>query len=182
MKQRKRFWVLAVALSLLAVGCSDDQVVNPTESSVPTPLFVMGAVVQSVTGAGNFTIDGNFRTFAFTARRHADGTVSGAWERVNHLNESQTKSNGRVTCFTIFGGNQARLGGFATSGLFSTPPNNEVAWRVADNSEGANSPADQISLQFVNVAPGTAGPYCAGAFGNIPALNTVVAGNIQVRP
>lgn len=139
-----------------------------------------GLVVQSVTGSGSFILMGNNRTFSFTASRHADGTVSGQWERVNHVNESQTKSHGQVTCFTIFGGNQARLGGFATSGLLSTPPNNEVAWRVADNSEGANSPPDQISAQFVGQPPGTAGQYCAGAFGNTPGLNPVAAGNIQV--
>ena len=172
----------AIALSVglvFAVACADS--VTEPESNIPGPSFATGRVVQSVTGSGSFIFAGNNRTFSFTARRHADGTVSGQWERVNHLNESQTKSHGQVTCFTIVGGNQAFLGGFATSGLFSTPPNNEVAWRVVDNGQGANAPADQISLEFVGAVPGFAAGYCA-ATPAAPALNAVQQGNIQVRP
>ena len=65
-----------------------------------------------------------------------------------------------VTCFTIVG-NQAFLGGAATSGSFNSPPNNETAWRVVDNGQGANAPADQISLEFVGAPPGFAANYCA---------------------
>ena len=179
MKKLNRLWVPAAALSLFAVGCGDQQIVNPDESL--TPDFAMGRLVQSVSGSGSFTFAGNNRTFSFTARLHADGTVDGEWERVNHIgNASQTKSHGEVTCFTIIG-TQAWLGGLATSGLFSAAPNNGVAWRVADNSEGANSPPDQITAQFVGLAPGVAAASCAATPATL-ALNNVEAGNIQVRP
>ena len=178
MRHLNKFIVLFLGTAFIA--CADGPV--PTEGDIPSPLLGKGAVVQSVTGSGNFTdADGNFRTFSFTARRHADGTVDGQWQRVNHVNESETKAHGEVTCFTIED-SRARLGGFATSGLFSEPPDNEVAWRVADNGQVANSLPDQISLQFVGVAPGIVDLYCDGVFGDIPDLNDVEAGNIQVRP
>ena len=178
---------LLLLVGVIFLGCNE----APTEvmsleapdQAVSNEITVgkRGPVVQSVTGSGNFTTGGgNFRTFTFTARRHADGTVTGQWQRVNHVgNASESKSHGQVTCFTIID-NQAWIGGFATSGLFSTPPNNEVATRVVDNGEGSGS-TDQISLQFVGAGPGFAAGYC-GTTPTSPALNNVAAGNIQVRP
>ena len=175
MRHRNKFIVLFLGTAFIA--CADGPV--PTEGDIPSPLLGVGRVAQSVTGSGSFILGGNNRTFSFTARRHADGSVSGEWERVNHVgNASQTKSHGQVTCFTI-SGNQARLGGFATSGI---APNLAALWHVADNGQGANSPPDQISAQFVGGGLGNVAPYCAGTLGNIPALNNVVNGNIQVRP
>jgi hypothetical protein len=65
-----------------------------------------------------------------------------------------------VTCFTIVA-NQAWLGGYATSGLFTEPPNNGAIWRVVDNGQGATALADQISLQFVAPPPADVANYCA---------------------
>jgi hypothetical protein len=139
-------------------------------------------VVQSVRGSGNINDGGgNFRTFAFVASRHEDGSVSGEWQRVVHVDESQTKAHGTITCFKIEG-NKARLAGFVKSGQFSTPPNNGVAWRVVDNGQGANDSADQISLQFQGLSPDVLEPYCEGVFGDIPDLIDVLVGNIQITP
>jgi hypothetical protein len=151
-----------------------------------TPQFSSsGRVVQSVTGSGSFTVvqqTGDWRTFAFTARRHADGTVAGQWERIRRGdgNAADSKSHGVVTCFTIVA-NQAWLGGYATSGLFTEPPNNGAIWRVVDNGQGATALADQISLQFVAPPPADVANYCATT-PTSPALNDIEAGNIQVNP
>jgi hypothetical protein len=139
-------------------------------------------VIQSVTGSGSFVApQGDWRTFAFTARSYADGSVAGQWERIRRQpgNASGTKSHGVVTCFTIVG-NQAFIGGSTTIGLLSTPPNNENAWRVVDNGQGANSPPDQMSLEFVGAPPGFAANYCATTPA-APSLNAIQAGNIQVK-
>ncbi len=185
MKKVSQWLTFATVLALFALGCenSTDPAEGPQSGQSEIPSLAKGRVTQSVSGSGSFIFGGSNRTFSFTAKLHADGSVDGQWERVNHLgNASQTKSHGQITCFTIFNGNEARLAGFATSGAFSTPPNNAALWHVADNGQGANSPPDQISLQFVGVVPGNAALYCAGAFGNIPpALNNVV-GDIKVRP
>ena len=150
-----------------------------------------GPVVQSVTGSGHFTpADGALRTFSFNARRYADGSVDGHWERVNHTGPSPTTGNGKVTCFTIRPGNDVRLGGFSTSGAASAPPTNGVVWRVIDNGEGASSPLDQISVQLALLTlapdPPQVAAYCAGGLLADDVLilmnNVECAGNIRVRP
>ena len=165
------------ALSVVGLlGC--DPVVQP---EAPTPNFAgRGRVVESVTGAGNFTDpNGDFRTFSVSARRFDDGTVTGQWERVNHRggSEASSKSHGVVTCFNNIGGGSVLMGGFATSGRNSAPPNNEVGWNVKDNGPGAT---DQNSLQFVGNPPGIAARWCGGEFG-LFALNDVTQGQIRVR-
>jgi hypothetical protein len=142
-----------------------------------------GRVVESVTGSGSFTVvgqDGDWRTFAFIARRYADGTVDGQWQRVRRVdgNAAETHSEGVVTCFTIVG-NRAWLGGYATSGIYSDPPNG-VAWRVEDNGQGKADDADRISLQNVARAEGYPASYCARAPGG-PVWNEVEAGNITIK-
>jgi hypothetical protein len=139
-------------------------------------------VGQSVTGSGSFIFGAFNRTFSFTARIHADGSVDGQWQRVTHNGlPGQSRSHGKITCLTIIG-NQAWLGGFktlSTSGGVE-PPNNGVIWRVIDNGQGRNAPADQMSGQGVNRPPENVASYCAAApTGDI--LFDLAAGNIQVR-
>ena len=178
---RARTVFAALALTAL-LAC--EPVLEPEVSvDVSSPAFAKGPVGQSVTGSGHLIlVSGTRRTFAFTARIHADGSVDGQWQRVTHFLDTSRKSrsHGKITCFTIIG-NQAWIGGFKTSGTtFVDPPNNEVGWRVVDNGQGRNAPADQISFQFVGRPPGTAASYCTNTPA-VPALRDVVAGNIQVR-
>ena len=133
------------------------------------------AVVQSVTGSGQFTAGGLLRIFAFTAVKRADGTVSGGWQQDNRA--ADVKTHGDVTCFTIIG-TSAWIGGVAKR-TDASP--GEVAWRVVDNGQGANAVPDQISLKVDGAGPGFAANYC-GTTPATPALNNVEVGNIQVRP
>lgn len=172
--------LLAAVVALVA--CENTVEPEPNDLGVS---FARNPVDQSATGSGSFTVvtqQGDWRTFSFTARRRADGSVAGQWERIRRQdgNAADSKSHGVVTCFTIID-NQAWIGGFATSGLFSTPPNNGSAFRVVDNGQGANAPADQMSLEFVGTSPAFAANYCATTPA-IPALNDLEAGNIQVNP
>ena len=170
--------IIFAALALAIVACE-----QPTAVDVDAePAFAKGRVTQSVTGSGSFVFNGNNRTFSFTARIHADGSVDGQWQRITHNGlPGQSRSHGEITCLTIIG-NQAWLGGFktlSTSGGVE-PPNNGVVWRVIDNGQGRNAPADQMSGQGVNRPPGNVASYCAAApIGGI--LFDLTAGNIQVR-
>ncbi len=142
-----------------------------------------GRVVESVSGSGSFRVftqTDDWRTFSFTASRHAEGTVGGQWERIRRQEgtASESKSHGVVTCMVIVG-NEAWLGGYATSGLWSEPPNNHVRWHVRDNGEGPGSTPDQISLQNVGVSSAGTANYCANAPTN-PDLFELEAGNIQI--
>ena len=167
----------AVVAALAALGC------DPTATTeIDAPQFRKGPVIESVTGSGHFTdSNGNIRTFTMSAKRLSDGSVIGQWERVNHLgggSEAAAKSHGVVTCFTNIDGDSVLMGGYATSGAFSTPPNNEVRWQVADNGPGGT---DQNSLQWVGGSPGRAAKWCALGGKDSPKQD-LTAGNITVRP
>ena len=151
-------------------------------AAVGAQILSNGARVQeSITGSGNFTDGfGDFRTFAFQAHKFSDGTVRGQWTRINHTDDFDP-NHGIITCFSIIG-NQVLVGGFANTGVFSTPPNNEMAFHFVDNGQGKNSPPDQISLQFVGAVPGFAQDYCdGGIFSFTPPLNDVEAGNLKIH-
>jgi len=141
-------------------------------------------VVESVTGSGSRTVteqEGDWRTFSFTARRYADGTVAGEWERIRRPdgNAADTKSRGVVTCFTIVD-NEVWLGGYATRGMYSDFPFKEVRWRVKDNGQGQGSAPDQISLQGIGQPLGSAAGFCHNRPTGL-ALHDIEAGNIEIR-
>lgn len=169
-------------LSLIVLGCQKSQnplAVTSSEQNGSRSLEKKGSVVQSVTGSGHFTTDqADFRTFSFTARRYADGSVNGQWERIRRTTgNAERKSHGKVTCFTIIG-TQAWLGGYATSGIYVP---GEVGWRVVDNGEGKNAPTDQISLQYVDAPEGFAADYCATTPEAPAPLHDIESGNIQIH-
>ncbi|MFC1661666.1 hypothetical protein ACFL3S_09480, partial [Gemmatimonadota bacterium] len=93
-------------------------------------------------------------------------------------NAAETKSHGVVTCMTI-AGNEAWLGGYATSGLYAAPPYNWVRWHVKDNGQGKQDPPDQISLQTVGSSWGNTMNHCANT--PVTALYDIEAGNIKVN-
>ncbi len=158
----------AVTAALAALGCEP---IATTE--VEAPQFRRGPVIESVTGSGHFTQGGQLRTFSFSAVKRADGTVTGEWQRFARA--IGAKAHGDVTCFSI-AGNQAWLGGVVER---TTTIPGEVGWTVVDNGQGANSPADQISLQNVGGAPGFADTFC----GDQPTktMFDIEKGNIQIR-
>jgi len=134
-------------------------------------------VTQAAMGHANLTQGGELRTLSFAAIQHADGRVTGQWELNNRAND--TRLHGSVTCLTVIG-NRAWIGGITDqSNNPGTPEGRGVSWRVVDNGEGADSPPDQLSLTFTNLAPGVPELRCR----NAPPypLMPVEAGNIQVR-
>lgn len=142
-----------------------------------------GPVVESIMGSGHFTMpEGDWRTFNFTARRHADGTVDGQWERVRRAagNAAGASSHGVITCFTVEG-NQAWIAGYATGGLYTTPPDNRVYWRVVDNSQATVPAPDRISTQVTQGGPEYPGWYCANKPLGYVTLYDVEAGNIRIQ-
>jgi len=142
-----------------------------------------GRVEESVAGSGAYTTegeDGYWRTFSFSARRYADGTVDGQWQRITREdgNATDSKSHGNVTCLSIVG-DQAWIGGYATSGVNSIPPN-RVAWRVVDNGQGSSASPDQISAQYWLGGGSLPAWYCA-TMPEAPDLHEIEAGNILIK-
>ena len=172
-------------IGVFAVGCGE----GTADMPLTAPSLGVGGgnrVVESVSGSGSFIVttqQGDWRTFSFTARRYADGTVAGEWQRVRRQdgNAEGSHAHGVVVCFAVLG-NTAWIGARATSGFLSDPPNNEGGFRVQDNGEGANAAApDRMSLEFVGAAPGYAQTYCNDR-PNAPApFFDLETGNIQIR-
>lgn len=183
--------VTVAGIAALLLGCSDQPAPTETEIAPPQLSAAKGRVVQSVTGSGHevwapeFGRNAYIRAFTDVAHRYEDGTVDGHWERVPTgpwLGDAYPAS-GVVTCMRIEG-NQAWLGGYATSGPASTPPNNEVGWLVIDNGQGANAEPDIMSRQWIGNEPGFAEYFCATGLPEPPVWppSHIRHGNIQVNP
>jgi hypothetical protein len=133
-------------------------------------------VVQSATGQGSLIQADERRTFAFSAVKHADGSVRGEFQLINRL--SGVIIHGTVLCLTVVG-TDAWLGGVIDHSNLDL--SDETSFRVRDNGEGRQTEPDGISLMNVNQPSGFAAEYCAST-PQYPPLNAIVAGNIQVRP
>jgi len=166
---------LAAALCGLTVliGCEQD-LSSPLAG--PTAQVAGNRVVQSATGQGSLMQADERRTFAFNARKHEDGSVSGEFQLVGRL--SGAIIHGTVLCLTVVG-TDAWVGGVIDHANLDL--SGETLFRVRDNGEGGHAEPDGISLMFVNQPPGSAAAYCASTPPN-PPFNAIVAGNIQVRP
>ncbi len=113
------------------------------------PALLGGRVMLSATGNSivTATIPGlTFpRYFTFTARRHADGSVAGQWERVNRrpheFGGGLIEQQGIVLCMTR-SGNQVWIGTLTVGG---PDDGRERGFRAEDNGEGPNAPPDRIS-------------------------------------
>jgi hypothetical protein len=120
------------------------------------------------------------RTLAFNARKYADGSVGGHFEYHQVVEGIAYKFNGTVTCFNVYGGNRAKIGGEIQSSSDPTVPPGTFGWfQVFDNGEGAGDPPDQSSLMgFGDEAANEA--FCNSP--NLPRFGPWdVQGNVQVR-
>ena len=150
-------------------------VAKSTEASTK----LTGPVVQSATGAGQFTVAGELRTFSFTALKYADGTVQGQYELFSR--SAGVRIHGDVVCLSMVG-NHVWVGGSQdqSNNQVAFPAGGENGFQAVDNGQGANDPPDQLSLMFIDGAPGFAQAYC-DARANAPPLNPIEEGNIQIR-
>ena len=130
-------------------------------------------------GSGNITIDGAKRTFSFTAEGLPNGTVRG--EAEIHRRDLEISSvHLRIDCLQVVW-NMAFLSGAVTRSSDPDLEGTRALFWVQDNGEGANDPADRISLCVIcdfafdckTVAP----------FGPPPdeLVFPVEGGNIQVQ-
>lgn len=177
-----RCWTTA-AFAVALAACGGGSAPQPTAAkSAPAAAAssqASGPVIQSATGAGHFTIAGELRTFSFTALKYADGTVQGEYELFSRV--SGTRIHGDVVCLSVVG-NHAWVGGSQDQGSNPAgfPEGLENGFQAVDNGEGEGDPPDELSLMFIDGAPGFAQAYC-DIMADAPPLNPIEGGNIQVR-
>ena len=146
-----------------------------------------GGVVASASGGVHWTIplpnpfgvEVANQPLSFTAKKHADGGVSGHFT-YHQVVEGQSFDFGVVvTCFMLYDGNRAKIGGVIRTSNDPTLPPGRFAWfQVFDNGEGVGAAPDRSSLI------GFGDEAANEAFCNSPALPRFgpwdVQGNVQV--
>ena len=178
--------VFLLSLTLI-MGCTQTE--GPAaqeETSIVegSPLFKGSG--PSASGQGSLTFNGVRRIFAFHANTHPNGTVSGngVLNRVSSDPNDRVKIKFDIDCLSV-SGNVAIMSGTTTKLSFAPDSVGGPFWfKVVDNSEGANSDPDEITLFFFcfpnDPDPDCDDLICANDLG-LP-LNPIEAGNIQVKP
>jgi hypothetical protein len=204
----KRFlWVGFLVLFLW--GCESNSITSPVDPGTES-LATSSAVVSSASGGYHFLIPADFNggifggevdnVFAFTAKLHADGSVSGhyTYKQYDGSLDKTYRIGGRVTCLQIYDtpvlvrtpeipgmtANRAKWGGSIDRSNDPDFPVGMFVWAQSiDNGEGANDHPDVSTLVGLgDEAENEA--FCASS--NVPnpdfGPHRIDGGNIQVRP
>jgi hypothetical protein len=166
-------FALAAAAALMAVTAGSSVGAAPTTSANGSAHWVIPL-------PNDFDVEVVNRTLSFNARKYADGTVSGQFEYHQVVEGEAFKFNVDVTCFNVYDGNRAKIGGVIKVSNDPTLPPGVFAWfQVFDNGEGANAPPDRSSLiGFGDEAANEA--FCNSP--NLPRFGPWdIQGNVQVR-
>lgn len=147
-----------------------DEPTAPEETAPPT--FAMGGVAETAQGSGHVMIDGQRRTFTFSARRGEDGSATGSFA----VQSRQTGQRvlGDVVCMTRWGGT-VWVGGVINSGDFA---GRGAVFRVMDGGAGIRGVPDLISLAQTT-SPEAVQSYCDVAPPTPPLVHEI-DGNITV--
>ena len=139
------FYAITIVI-LLITGCQSNSVAPVMDNHSSTITLKKSVVVQSVSGSGNYSIDGDLRVFNFKADRYNDGSVSGHFDLNRH--GTNVRYSGLITVFSVVG-NIVYWGGFITSSNQTTPDLSVGAGAISaaiDNGQGKNNPPDQVTL------------------------------------
>ena len=135
-------------------------------------------VIASATGSGHYTSGGELRTFAFSATKQADGSVSGEYQIISRAGGGVI-FHVDVTCMSVVG-NQAWVAGIITRADDPVIRVGSVSYfRAIDNGEGGGPP-DQVTPARINDPAGEDIRFCTERPTGLP-LRTVEHGNVQVR-
>ena len=158
MPERKAVTVMLVSLAMVVLLAS-------TASA---------RIVASANGSGHVTIEGENRTFAFTALEDDSGVDRGQAQL--QARQEDNKIHLDIDCLVVTG-NTARVSGIVTRSDDPVLMGWTGIFRVIDGGAGRNSPPDQISL--VHLFPPLFNQSCR-TYEPSP-LHPVERGNIQVH-
>jgi len=147
---------------LLVVGCDSSTVATDSSGAIAPEAVVTEvssstlarkAGTISARGSANFIVPedvfgaevGNVLTF--NARKDADGSVGGQFNYHQTFMGETFKFNGPVTCFNVYDGNRAKIGGLVELSNDATlPPGVFIWWSVIDNGQGAGVAPDASTI------------------------------------
>jgi hypothetical protein len=129
---KKRIAAIALLAALLAVAGTG---VQPARAD---------STLQSASGFGQIHLGLPFRSFAFSATKSSDGSVTGEAQLENR--STDFRGHIAIDCLNVLG-NVAVMSGVLTQ---STSPNlpvgTEELFAVQDNGSGPSAPADELTL------------------------------------
>jgi hypothetical protein len=172
---RYPFVAPALALALTLAACADPPAA-PADLRLLDATQASAGVVQAVQGSAHIEQAGELRTFTFSARRFADGTVTGEFQIIARQVDRVT--HGRVTCLTVMG-NSAWIGVKIERDDSGVSEGAEGRFRVVDL--GAGQTNDLVSLLAFSFAPGFAQFYCNNLPPN-PPLNPAQGEIVITQP
>jgi hypothetical protein len=188
---------LVVIPLVAAVGCETPTLSEPSASPVAR-LAADGAngIVLNSSGGGHYLLQNTFDVqFAYTAKRHADGTVQGEFHESLLVDGETVAFRGDVICMALDAVNhRAWIGAVITENSSTHPdfqqwyhqPGEDVWFRVVDYGEGSAAPPDRKTFMGFENTPGipTSEIYCQLQIWPADDARTwpVTAGNIQVKP
>lgn len=132
----------------------------------------------SANGQGTLTLPylNGTQHFSFHAQTDASNNVTGSFETKSPGQDIRV--HGNIDCLNVLAdGKTAVMTGLVTQVTgegFPIAVGDRIWFKVQDNGEGANSPADKFSDYFVF------GGSCNSNF--IVTMNAITGGNIQVKP
>jgi hypothetical protein len=138
-------------------------------------------VVASATGSGQIHVNGEYRTFTFSAQTDNNDVTTGVTQGFNRGLPFSWQGN--INCLDVEG-NIATMSGFVTYANPDPGPGGitvgtPLVFQVIDNGEGHNKQPDLISLTFF--APGGPPFPCLQSVDGIFATTPIEHGNVQVH-
>ena len=158
--------VVLLVCGVAVISCGSPMSTPSRDQLSASSSRALDSVVQA-TGNGKVRIDGELRTFAFTAVRHSnvppeDFTATG---EAQLFTRPFFIAHAEIICMKVMG-NQAWIGGIITGHHFCSGTN--FMFHVEDNGERNGDPPDMLSLAAVCDAPGPELPLAYCATGSAP--------------
>jgi hypothetical protein len=187
---------LVVMPLVTAIGCEAPTVALPPEPAIQLSESGPNRIVLNSSGGGHYLLQNTFDVqFAYTAKRHADGTVQGEFHESLLVDGETVAFRGDVICMALDPVNhRAWIGAVITENSSTHPdfqqwyhqPGEDVWFRVVDYGEGSAAPPDRKTFMGFENTPGipTSEIYCQLQIWPADDARTwpVTAGNIQVKP
>jgi hypothetical protein len=170
--------VAGIACGFALTACADPPPVSPELRRLDVAPADAGQVIQAVHGGAHIEIAGELRTFTFSARKTADGAVTGEFQIIARQVDRIT--HGRITCMRVLG-NAAWLGVVIERDDSGVSTGAEGRFRVVDLGPGGSGPQDLVSLLAFSFAPGFAQAFCNNVPPN-PPLNMTQGEVVITQP
>ena len=135
-----------VLASIVILGCGALSLL-PAAADGPIMATANGGYQWTIAADDVFGVEVVNRSLTVNARQHADGSVAGVFQYHQLFLDNFIHVTLSVTCFEVYDGNRAKVGGVIEVSNDPRVPPGVFGWfQAIDNGEGAGSDPDQSTL------------------------------------